>query len=189
MDNKLSVSKYTAALILIFVCLSMVLLFQIGNKSFANPLYSYDTLDLRLSRYWQGLNTPNWADWSVNYYLSLAQSHDKLYEATQSAGNGGYFKSNTIKTRPLIIWFVYNNGSTTKPEVIKSSGNDKYDLFNCSVIEKAKVPEFPENHNRVFVWDGEITEVISYLKNKGVLPVDYQIDNTNLHYQFNWEKI
>lgn len=189
MNNRVSLPKYCHALILMLACVTFIVISQIGNVSIAKALYSYDTLDLRLVRYWQGLNKPYWVDWTVDYSLKLLETHDSLYQSTQRSGKGGYFKNDSIKIRPLIIWFVHNDGSTSKPLVVKSSGCLKYDLFYCNVIEKTKAPVFPERRNRIFMWDGETSEVVQYLKYKGVLPMDYQINNTTSPYQFNWEKI
>ena len=142
-----------------------------------------------MARYWQGLNTDEWRKWFIRYEGNLLTTHDRLYKSTQRAGRGSYFKSGEIKYRPLIIWFAYSDSSISKPEVIKSSGSVKYDNFNCNVIKNTRVPVFPTSQKKVFMWDGNIREVVRYLKYRGVMPVNYRLGQRISPSMINWNRM
>lgn len=159
------------------------------NTSLGAELIDNDSYDLKISRYWQGLNDIYWKDWHMEYIQNLSDKHDSLYDLTQAQGKGAYFKSGEIQYQPLIIWFVYKDLSVSEPIIVVSSGSKKYDKFNCDVIKATIAPDFPENVARVFMWDGNIKDLIEYLKYKGVLPAKYNLNNSILPTQIHWEKI
>lgn len=172
----------------------LIFAFMIGILSFysiakASSTMIYDTFDLKLSRQWQGLNNQTWANWHIKYKLSLSDSHDTLYKKTQQSNNGSYFKSGEITNRPLIIWFAYKDSRISQPAVIYTSGSAKYDNFNIEVIKKTSVPSFPEDKDRIFMWDGELKDLVRFLKSKGVFPYNYSLQNNIDASMINWEKI
>ncbi|MEW5821885.1 MAG: hypothetical protein AB1782_16950 [Cyanobacteriota bacterium] len=182
-------TKSKCLLILIFIFSSVILFSGIYNIAVAKTIYAFDTFDLKIARYWQGLNDNDWRSWSINYYKDILDTHDNLYEAIQGAGKGGYFKSGEIKYRPLIIWFVYDNSTVSEPKIIRSSGSPKYDGFSCSVIKNTKVPPFPAERQRIFMWDGDTTEVLKYLKYSGVMPANYSLNQNITPDKISWQKI
>ena len=181
--------KHKLFLIISFILICVMMFSCILNLSTARASYIYDTNDFKLSRYWQGLNNTTWSNWFIDYYLEMLNTHDTLYKSTQQSGKGNYFKSGIIKYRPLYIWFVYENGTITRPTLVKSSGCTLYDEFYKNVILKTVVPEFPEKKERIFMWDGETSEVLMYLKRSGVLPVDYQLGQPITQNQIQWDRI
>lgn len=165
--------KIKILLILLFAFGSLLFYAGFSNKTRANPLSVFDTPELKLARYWQGLNDEQWVNWFINYYVVMQKNHDMLYLATQNAGRGGYFKDGSVIDRPLIIWFVYSDGHISEPQVIESSGSSKYDVFYVGVIKTTNILEFPDQTPKIFMWDGTIDDVVKYLKSRGVLPPNY----------------
>jgi hypothetical protein len=176
---------------LIKICLMMFLVVGITlfNTGLASSLRNYDSNEQKMTRYWQGLYTTDWSTWQISYNIWLLDTHDKLYQYTQKIGKGGYFKNGEITERPLVIWFVYPDGKISEPHVIKTSGSKKYDLFNVEVIKKTKVPEFPERKNRIFMWDGELNDLVKFLRYKEVLPYTYSFQQKLSPQDIHWERL
>lgn len=172
---------------LIISAFSVSLVFCFSNN--AESWSVFDTFDMRISRQWQGLQGDDWSDWHINYVNKIQKSHDNYYNSIQNSGKGGYFKSHEIQYRPLIVWFAFNNGTVSEPILLNTSGSKKYDNFNVEVVEKTEVPEFPKPLNRVFMWDGEISDLIKYLKYKNVLPENYSLSNKIAPNNIDWDKI
>ncbi len=177
----------------IAVLLSAVFIFILSialcGMVLATSLQVYDRDEYKITRYWQGLYNNDWSNWQINYSLNMSETHDNLYQYTQKTGKGGYFKSGEITKQPLYIWFIYNDGKLSEPLLIYSSGSRKYDLFNVEVIKKTTVPVFPEKVDKVFMWDGDINDLLKYLKYRGVLPYNTSLKQRITPDMLNWNNL
>lgn len=184
-----TIIKNKSAILIGLLVVAVIIAGNLVNCLSAKNIYTYDTQELRISRYWQGLKSSYWANWFVDYYKNIYDKHDAMYKSTQRSRKGRYFKSGVIKYRPAIIWFAYPDGTTSWPRVIKSSGSKTYDDFNIRVIRSSKIPNFPSACKRVFMFDGEISDVLLYLKNKGVIPKTYTLKQSISPAQIKWENL
>jgi len=184
--RKQTLKNFVIFIYISFILCSLIKKFVLSQEINLNYLHSKEE---RFIEYLNDLNKDNWYIWQSNYLKSILNTHDKLYLQVEKNGNARYFNDGKIKCRPLIVWSVYNEKKISEPEIITSSGSSFYDKFYCNVLKQSKVPDFPEQKQRVLMFDGELEDFILYLKNKIVLPTSFELDKPIKTFQINLDKI
>lgn len=187
---KLGVNKRVFKnIIIVWILFIIFCIFNHYENVFAEEIEDYYKEELSISRYWQQLKNAPWEEWQVKYKNKLLDTDIYLYKHYTGSSIFSQIENKSITTRPLIVWFVFNDGSISTPQIIISSGSNKYDNYWCEVIRKTCIVPFPQDKCRIFMWEGDIIDVMEYLINKNVLPTDYNINKWVSPSEIHWEKI
>lgn len=179
--------KHIFIICFLFLAITSVNMRILAEES--NNIANLDNAEHLFITYINNINGKDWLFWQYNYLKNIRDTHDKLYLQAQKNNKQQYFKTGEIVFRPLIIWFAFKDKTFSEPQVLTSSGSKLYDKFNCDVIKQSTIPDFPEDKKRLLMFEGNLDELINYLKKQGVLPSAFDLYKPINPFQINLDKI